>query len=206
MLCSAKSGTSKATIGVTTAAAIVTLGLIVFLILRCKRRRRLGVVAPEAEVASSHEVQSPLLRLWKPRKSPFSTTPQPFLSLSSTQNSPFDKRGFHGLAQSPLTPNRNSHGDLEQGVDPFRDPVATENLSDNGGVQETKNTADFQSFGDPFGTDPQRLSLLVQFGELSTEERFRPGKKRRTPCHIYTLSSRPECSSSAPPSYRTHGD
>lgn len=158
-------------------------------------------MAPEAVVAGSHDTRSPFLRVWKPRRSPFSTTPQPFFSLPSTQTS-FNKQGSRGHAPSPLAPDWNNYEDLERADDPFRDP--TENLSDNDRAQETKGVAAVQSFEDPFETDSQRLSVLAQFGEL--EERFMPGQKRRTPCFIYTLSSRPENPSSAPPSYRTRGD
>lgn len=176
------------------------------MIFRCKRRQRPSGGASEAEATSSPEAKSPNLRILKPRKSSYSTTPQPFLGLPSSQNFIFDNQGSSDHAQGPLTPNRNNHGDLEQGADPFEDPVAAVIFSDNYHVQEKKDIADFQSVENPFETDSQGLSVLAQSGESLTDERSRPEEKRRTPFFIYTLTSRQDYPSSAPPSYRSRGD
>jgi hypothetical protein len=94
-------------------------------------------------------------------------------------------------------PARKNHGDIEQlvgdieqAIDPFRDPVPAEesssNNSDRGqrvsdrGQRVRDALARLQVFTNQFDGEFQRLCVLAQSGQLSTEDHLRLEEIRRT--------------------------
>jgi hypothetical protein len=214
---STPSGSSNATQtkaiagGVTGATGIIILGLIIFCILRRKRRYK------AIRSASSHEVSTScdVLDQRMPQSTRFSPTPQPFfgspmIEISSPSKGTIPHRTRALLAQS-------NRGDIEEAINPFNDPVPAEgsqsNNDDEG--QQVRDTIDrLQALTNRFEGQLQQLGALAQSGPLSTEDRLKLEEIRHTTGLMMPCGSRPDRFSmarssssdlsSSPPSYHTH--
>jgi hypothetical protein len=186
------------------------MGLIVFWILRRKRRcvaarSTFHEIPPSSDIPSQRMAQS-------------DTAPAPFLGVIGSQNQPSPKGIIPSHARGILA--QKNRGDIEQGLNPFGNPVSARRNSPNNndeGRQERDALARLQVYTNQFEGELQRLLVLAQSGQLSAEDHIRLEGIRRTtgltiPCSsrhnrsssVGSVSS--DSSSSIPPSYCTQGN
>jgi hypothetical protein len=199
---------------------MVILGLIIFCVLRRKRRYKAARSASTYETPTSSNAPEQPMR----QSTQLNTMAQPFLEFRATQDNPPSKGTIADRAGSSL--NQKSQGDIEQAVgnieqavDPFRDPVPAEDSSSNTndeGWRVRNALVRLQAFTNQFEGEFQQLCAQAQSGQLSSEDRLRLEEIRRTAGLTITRGSWRDRSSDArsisrssfpsmtPPSYHSH--
>ncbi|KAF9444421.1 hypothetical protein P691DRAFT_807362 [Macrolepiota fuliginosa MF-IS2] len=192
--------------GIVGATVIVILALVVFCILRCKRRRLVTSVSescsPTAPISQSPQ---PL----QITETSDTVIPFPFLSPTpiARDNAVTVRRGGkEQILPSPLECNQENVGDNR---DPFQDPEILDEDISHQRVQSTRDALDrLQQLTNQLETELQQLSDLARSGQLSEGERTRLEEIRRTagltmPFDRGSVSSSEASYSTAPPSYRS---
>lgn len=196
--------------GVTGATATFIVALIIFCILRSKRRHRVVRFTSDLQASTSSDVRDQHLS----QSAQSYTTPRPFLDFPSLQNCSSSKEIITDGARNPSVQNQ---GNIELAVDPFGDPIPTEGslLNNDDEGQRVRNALDhLQELTSRFERELQQLCILAQSGQLSAEDRLKLEEIRRAtnltihfdPGHDNSPIGRSTSSgSSVPPSYRTNG-
>jgi hypothetical protein len=196
--------------GVVGATGVIILGLIIFFVLRHKRRYKASRLESAGDGSTSSNVPGQCI----PQSARLSTTPRPFLDFPMMENHPPTK----GVAtdRTGILPAQNSSGEIAS-ENPFRDPVLTESNNEGEG-QRVRNALDnLQALTSRFEGELLQLGALTQSGQLSAEDRLKLEEIRRTTGLTIQFDSRRgrfsvvrSASSGSsfslnPPSYHTRG-
>ncbi|XP_006453941.1 hypothetical protein AGABI2DRAFT_113698 [Agaricus bisporus var. bisporus H97] len=199
--------------GVTGAAVTIILGLIIFCILRSKRRHRALHSTSDVDISTPPDAQGQHIMS---QSAQISTTPRPFLDFPFSQNCFFSKGIITGSASN--SSEQGNQGNTEPAADPFNDAILTErNLPNNDDeIQRARNALDnLQVLTSQFEGEFQHLCILAQSGQLTAEDRLKleeikrttgltiPSNLRHNQRSISRSTSFESSSSLAPPSYHT---
>ncbi|EKM84270.1 hypothetical protein AGABI1DRAFT_104202 [Agaricus bisporus var. burnettii JB137-S8] len=199
--------------GVTGAAVTIILGLIIFCILRSKRRHRALHSTSDVDISTPPDAQGQHIMS---QSAQISTTPRPFLDFPFSQNCSFSKGIITGSASN--SSEQGNQGNTEPAADPFNDAILTErNLPNNDAeIQRARNALDnLQVLTSQFEGEFQQLCILAQSGQLTAEDRLKleeikrttgltiPSNLRHNQRSISRSTSFESSSSLAPPSYHT---
>ncbi|KAF7784963.1 hypothetical protein Agabi119p4_1128 [Agaricus bisporus var. burnettii] len=198
--------------GVTGAAVTIILGLIIFCILRSKRRHRALRSTSDVDVSTPPDIRGQHMS----QSAQPSTTPRPFLDFPFSQNCSFSKGIITDSASN--SSEQDNQGNTEPVADPFNDVILIErNLSNNDDeVERARNALDnLQVLTSQFEGEFQQLCILAQSGQLTAEDRLKleeikrttgltiPSNLRHNQRSISRSTSFESSSSLAPPSYHT---
>ncbi|KAF7783950.1 hypothetical protein Agabi119p4_115 [Agaricus bisporus var. burnettii] len=203
----------KAIAGGATGAAVVAviLGLIIFCILRSKRRHRALHSTSDVDISTPPDARGQHIMSQSAQSS---TTPRPFLDFPFSQNCSSFKEIITDSASN--SSEQDNQGNIEPFADPFNDVILIErNLSNNDDeVERARNALDnLQVLTSQFEGEFQQLCILAQSGQLTAEDRLKleeikrttgltiPSNLRHNQRSISRSTSFGSSSSLAPPSY-----